>query len=290
MNADAFIAIDWGTTNRRIFRIENGVAQAFERDAKGILAISSGGFEKEICLIRDRHGKLPLVLAGMIGSNRGWIDAGYIPCPADIEALAAAAVFPERDIAVIPGVSVTHGSRGDVMRGEEVQLLGAFAAGWVPGSAFLCQPGTHSKWATIERGALRDFTTSMTGEMFGLLKSHALIGSEMQGDVDDDPAFQAGVAASADKDLLAELFGVRAAAILGLRAPREGASYVSGLLIGGDCRARLPLPGQTVHLLADSLFARLYSRAIDMVGGKAIPVDSEKAFVAGISEIRKNMK
>jgi 2-dehydro-3-deoxygalactonokinase len=48
---------------------------------------------------------------------------------------------------IVPGLS---DPRGDVMRGEEVQLLGAVAAGLAPPDALLCQPGTHCKWARME--------------------------------------------------------------------------------------------------------------------------------------------
>jgi 2-dehydro-3-deoxygalactonokinase len=60
---------------------------------------------------------------------------------------------------------------------------------------------------------------------------------------------------------------------------------LSGLLLGTDCRARMER-GQTVHLLADGLLARLYSAAIAIAGGEAVVVDSHAAFVAGITQIR----
>jgi 2-dehydro-3-deoxygalactonokinase len=133
-------------------------------------------------------------------------------------------------------------------------------------------------------GALIDFTTAMTGELFALLKAHSLIGSEMAEAVRPNDEFRNGVAASCDRDLLSALFGVRAAAVLGRRAPGAAASYVSGLLLGSDCRARVA-PGQTVHLLAESLLAQLYSAAIAAVGGHAVVVDSHAAFIAGITRI-----
>lgn len=290
MTTGPFIAVDWGTTNRRAYLIDNNAVLEVERDGLGILAVPASEFPAEISRLRDRHGNLPMILAGMVGSNRGWVDAGYVSCPADLEALAAAAVTPEPEIWVIPGVSRNNAGRADVMRGEEIQMLGAVAAGLAPRDALLCQPGTHSKWAMVENGVLRDFTTAMTGEMFALLQAHALIGSEMQGDVDDMEMFRSGVEASGSSDLLASLFGVRADAVLGLRRSGTAASYVSGLLIGADCRARLEWGGQTVHLLAEGLLARLYSHAIERVGGKVIVVDSHASFVAGISQIRKLME
>jgi 2-dehydro-3-deoxygalactonokinase len=286
---DSFIAVDWGTTNRRAYRIEQGSVAASERDDMGILSVPAGGFPAQVAELQARFGGLPMVMAGMVGSNRGWHDAGYVECPATIEALAGAVVNPTGGVAIVPGVCIDAPGRADVMRGEEVQFFGAVAAGLAPGDALLCQPGTHNKWATLQQGAIVDFTTAMTGEMFALLKGHALIGSEMGGPVDADASFCEGVEASADADLLAMLFGVRAASVLGRRAAGEAAAYVSGLLIGSDCRARLTQPRQTVHLLAEGLLARLYTVAITIVGGQGVLVDSQAAFVAGITRIRSLM-
>lgn len=284
-----FLAIDWGTTNRRAYLIEDGTVLSTERDDRGVLAIAAGGFAGELTALRARYGDVPAVLAGMVGSTRGWLDAGYVPAPASIEALAAAAVRPQADVAIVPGVSRLDDGRADVMRGEEVQLLGAVAAELVPGDALLCQPGTHCKWAWIRGGALADFVTAMTGELFALLKTHALIGEEMAGAVRDDDGFAAGVAEAGRGDLLGALFGVRPARLLGLRSAGEAASYVSGLLIGADVRAHVRA-GETVHVLADETLGALYIRAIEMVGAQATLVDSHAAFVAGITRIEELLR
>lgn len=279
MGQQTFIAVDWGTTNRRAYRIDNGVAVGTERDSLGVTTVPSGGFEEEVTRLRDRHGGAPVVLAGMVGSNRGWVDAGYVSTPATLETLAAAVVRPMEGVLIIPGVRHMADGRGDVMRGEEVQLLGAIAAGMAPADALLCQPGTHCKWAWMEEGVLSAFVTAMTGEMFALLKNHALIGQEMTGEVTPGDAFAQGVRDGAHGDLLASLFGVRPASLLGLRDREEAASYVSGLLIGADCAAHAGKGD--VHLLADPALGSLYGRAITELGGTVLPVDSHAAFIAG---------
>src|SRR4051812_38715513 len=92
--SDGFIAVDWGTTNRRGYRIDASgkCADEFE-DAKGILAVGEGGFPQAIQEIRERLGDLPLLLAGMIGSNRGWVEAPYVPCPCAIDELVGGLVW-----------------------------------------------------------------------------------------------------------------------------------------------------------------------------------------------------
>lgn len=285
-SGDRFLAIDWGTTNRRVYVIDEGRVTAVHRDDRGVLAVGAGGFEAEVDAMRRDLGEAPMLLAGMVGSNRGWVDAGYVPTPATFEALAERAVRPREGAVIVPGVSHIRGRRGDVMRGEEVQLLGAVAAGLAPKDALLCQPGTHCKWARMNDGAIAGFVTAMTGELFALLKAHALIGGEMSGEVTDNAAFAEGVSDSEDGDLLSALFSVRPAKLLDLRPPGEAASYVSGLLIGADARAHRRESGE-VYLLAGPLLGALYARAIAMTGGKAHRVDSEAAFVAGACKIQE---
>ena len=42
------------------------------------------------------------------------------------------------------------------MRGEEVQIVGAIAAGLVPHEALICHPGTHNKWVQVRTvGSIR---------------------------------------------------------------------------------------------------------------------------------------
>lgn len=284
MSGNVFIAVDWGTTNRRAYLIDDGCVVRTEHDALGIRSVPRGGFAAAAAALRAAFGDPPMLLAGMVGSTIGWADAGYVECPATLADLARQRVAVADGIEIVPGVKSLLGGRGDVMRGEEVQLLGAVADGLVPGRALLCQPGTHTKWARMAEGAITAFTTSMTGELFAILKDHALIGSAMTGAVTDGPAFREGIARSGENDLLAALFGVRPASLLGLRPDTDAASFVSGLLIGSDARAQAAT-GETVYLLSDPVLGTLYAKAIEAVGGSAVRIDSHAAFIAGISRI-----
>ena len=77
-----FLAIDWGTTNRRVYRIgAGGAVEADERDGRGILSVAPGDYPLEAAAIRARFGDLPMLCAGMVGSNRGWRETAYLPCP-----------------------------------------------------------------------------------------------------------------------------------------------------------------------------------------------------------------
>jgi 2-dehydro-3-deoxygalactonokinase len=287
---DDFIAVDWGTTNRRCYLVDAaGTVLETERDDRGVLAIEPGGFAQEIKAIQSRLGGRPMLMAGMIGSDRGWIAVPYASCPATIDDLARSTTWiAPGEIAIVPGVSAIADGLADVMRGEEVQLLGAVAAGMVPPDALLCQPGTHCKWARMEAGTLAGFTTTMTGEVFGLLAGHSLLAPQLRDPVAADADFLAGVEQARQGDLLASLFGVRAAAVLGAGVAR-GASFVSGLLIGADVAARPGIAGRDVHVLAEPALGALYGAAIGACGGRAIPVDSRAAFVAGMAGIWRKL-
>ena len=285
--AEGFIAADWGTTNRRAYLIDASgkCADEFEDD-KGILCIPSGGFEAAVREIRERLGDRPLLLAGMVGSNRGWMEAPYVPCPAGIEELAAALVWPEEDrTAIVPGVSFVE--EADVMRGEEAQLLGAFAAGLVAGDALVCHPGTHNKWAKLNRGQIDRFTTVMTGELFSLLREHGILADLLSGTAEPADAFASGVRRGLeDECLTAELFKIRARVLLGQADAKDAPSYGSGLLIGADVRAGLRQGGDAeIVVMGRPELTRLYSEALRIAGRQCREVDGEQAFLAGAKRI-----
>jgi len=288
----AYIAIDWGTTNRRIYVLAaDGTMLDTVRDDRGVLAMDQAGYAREITAIRIRFGDLPIVTAGMVGSTRGWREAAYVPAPADIATLARAATrIAECDVTIVPGVSLLTETRADVMRGEEVQVLGAVAAGIAPADALFAQPGTHNKWVQVEGGRITDFSTTMTGELFALVKGHGILAGMLDGPVADGPAFRDGLARGFGAcDLTAALFGVRASVLLGRIAAEDAAAYASGLLIGGDVGAVRDLGGKTVHLLSSGLLADLYTIAIEQRGGTVVPLDSHAGFLAGLHAIREHL-
>ena len=290
---DGLIAVDWGTTNRRAYLMDESGKHSKEfEDGKGILSIEKGGFPAAVAEIRDRLGDKPLLLAGMIGSNRGWVEAPYVPCPADISALASKVVWAGEREAIVPGVSYVGNDRADVMRGEEVQLLGAVAAGLVKPDALVCHPGTHNKWAMLHRGGIQGFRTVMTGEIFSLLKEHSILSDLLQGEVAANDAFKkAANYAIWNEALPAELFSVRASVLLGKAPKEDAASTTSGLLIGTDVRIGLSLPtGAQVVVIGRPDLTRLYAAAIAEAGREAIEIDGEQCFLAGIHEIARRIE
>ena len=290
---EGFIAVDWGTTNRRAYRIgPDGACTGEMEDDRGMLSVGRGEFPAAAAEIRERLGDYPLLMAGMVGSNRGWVEAPYVPCPAGPEEVAQHLVWAEEGrTAIVPGLSYRDDDHCDVMRGEEVQILGALASGLVPRTCLICHPGTHNKWINVVEGRVLSFRTVMTGELFSLLKERSILADLLAQPADTGEAFHEGVRRGLSHDgLTAELFSVRARVLLGEGRREDAASYTSGLLIGADIRVGLrEEPEAEVIVMGRPELTGLFASALVEAGQEAREVDGEEAFVAGIKAIAEEL-
>jgi 2-dehydro-3-deoxygalactonokinase len=280
-----FIAVDWGTTNRRVFHIgADGAVKARSSDDRGILG--AGDFPAEVAALRQEAGDLPLLLAGMIGSNRGWVEVPYVAAPAGLAAVAAAAIEVAPGVVIVPGVMVADAVHPDVMRGEEVQIFGSVAE---IGDGLACLPGTHTKWAEIEDGRIMRFRTVMTGDLLAALKARSILSDLLDHDPRCDAVFADGVDHGLEQtDLTAELFTARARVLTGGMTPQDAASRISGLLIGADVRTGLGRSrADVVTLIGTAGLCRRFALALERAGRESVIVDGEAAFVAGASAIMR---
>lgn len=281
MNDQGFVVLDWGTTRLRAFRLAENGAELDRREAEaGIRNLADGAFEEAFEAIAgdwlpdDPGAAPPILLGGMIGSRQGWLEVPYAPCPADPEQLGALtrSLVTRRGhrLHFAPGLSTRIGGRADVMRGEELQILGAMQE-LGPGERLVCLPGTHSKWAEIGGGRIRDFRTFMTGELFDVLRRHSILGRTMDHAAWSESGFARGLDRAAEGGpLLADLFSVRALALFGELAPEEGGSYLSGLLIGAEvCAALASRPAAAaaeVCVIGNPALTDLYIKALSRRG------------------------
>ena len=287
-----YIAVDWGTTNRRAYCLGGDGCRAGEfEDGKGVLSVAPNEFPAAVAEIRDRLGDHPMLLAGMIGSNRGWREAPYVPAPAGFDDLVGALVWVGEREAIVPGVSYLENGRADVMRGEEVQLLGAIGNGSIGADGMACHPGTHNKWVTLRGGKIDSFRTVMTGELFSLLKEHSILSDLLQGEVDLNDVFRDAARHAIDNESLpADLFSVRARVLLGVGRKEDAATYASGLLIGADVRVGLSYPtGAEISVIGRPDLTRLYAAAVREASRDTKELDGEGCFLAGIHEIAKRI-
>jgi 2-dehydro-3-deoxygalactonokinase len=276
VSATALVGIDWGTSAARAYRFDAGGQVVERRDLPiGIRHVRDGRFDAALAkLIAGWDIRVPRIASGMIGSRQGWVEAPYVECPASLTALGDRLVrVPHNELAIVPGV-VTHDAAGiaDVMRGEETQLLGAVGR---DERVLAVLPGTHSKWARVEHGRVVDFTTFMTGELFGVLIDHSMLGrlaGHEPGRFVRD-AFSRGVARGlAHGELLHDLFGARTLALTGALRSEEVADWLSGLLIGrevGAARAwaqRSGVDASHVRVIGADALADRYELALSDAG------------------------
>ena len=295
--ARPFLGIDWGTTNRRGYVVDaDGKVVREQEDDLGILEVARSGigFERALAELQGALGFDDglVLMGGMVGSNRGWVEAPYASCPASLADLAANLTWVEPGrVAIVPGLSFLDYPLADVMRGEEVQILGAVAVGELPDKCLVCHPGTHNKWIEVDGGRIEAFRTVMTGELFNLLKKHSILSDLLETDAVPGVAFRAGVDHGlANPDLTAELFQVRARVLLGQAAREDAASYVSGLLIGNDLRIGLGRQRHDhVHVVGRPELTRLFAAALDQTGRATTQIDGEGAFVAGLRQIAEKL-
>ncbi|MEP6657277.1 MAG: 2-dehydro-3-deoxygalactonokinase [Betaproteobacteria bacterium] len=241
----ALLALDWGTTSARAYRLDAAGRILDQRSAPlGIAHVGNGAFAAALdTLLGDwRQLRVPRLACGMIGSRQGWIEAPYSACPAALSVLAKAIVHtPASELGIVGGLTCRDdGGVPDVMRGEETQVAGLLDA--AHDTALIVQPGTHGKWTVVIEGAIVAFKSYMTGEVFAMLREHSILGRMMQG----DPPFESesfergvrsGIDAAAGGELLHQIFGARTLALFGELPPEGTADYLSGVLIGSEVAA-----------------------------------------------------
>jgi 2-dehydro-3-deoxygalactonokinase len=287
----ALIGLDWGTSNCRAFRIaRDGAVLETRAGAKGILAVEGGDFTGAFrAMLGDwlAAHDAPVLMSGMIGSRQGWVEAPYVELPAGAAQIAAALApvpFAGRAVRIVPGLAGDGLAGGrDVMRGEETQIAGALDA-LRGGSGVLCLPGTHSKWVEVDAGNIVRFATFMTGEVYGVLRQHSILGRLMEGDAQDEGAFAAGLARGRnDGGLLHQLFAVRTEGLFGMTAPAALPSFLSGLLIGHEVRAaREAFRAAQVTLIGAPALTRRYAVALGEARIESTVVAGDDAAAKGL--------
>jgi 2-dehydro-3-deoxygalactonokinase len=289
------IAVDWGTSNFRAFRINaEGAVVARCSSPQGILRVGEGNFEEALRAEVGawlQEGENHILLCGMVGSRQGWVEAQYLRCPVGIEELAGSVVrvpFFGAQVFLVPGVmGPDEANAPELMRGEETAAMGILDD--CAGAGLVCFPGTHSKWIQLSDRKIVSFTTSMTGEVYSALCKCTILERTMtSGAVTEEAAFRDGVIRSADSGgLLHHLFGVRTRVLMGQLREEASASYLSGLLIGHEVRASMPREAR-VMLAGAAELCGLYAQAMEACGGKATLAE-ENAAALGLAAIARRL-
>ena len=93
--------------------------------------------------------------------------------------------------------------------------------------------------------------------------------------------------------LLHLLFSTRARVVTGEMPKADGASYLSGLVLGADVDTAVtelrPIPEDTVHLICTPALAALYDKALAQYGLKTRTLDGDACALAGLVRIHREV-
>ncbi|RME15487.1 MAG: 2-dehydro-3-deoxygalactonokinase [Alphaproteobacteria bacterium] len=292
---EAWIAVDWGTSNLRAWVIgPDGAVRAREASARGAGMLAPEAFEPALLEVIGRHlpeGKVTTVIAcGMVGARECWAEAPYdaVPCPPPglEHAVRAPTRDPRLDVRILPGLKQL--SPPDVLRGEETQIAG-FLATHPRFDGIVCLPGTHSKWVHVSAGEIVSFRTYMTGEIYGLLAERSVLSHALRGEGWDEDAFVAAVAEAManPQHLSSRLFALRADALLNGTRPAIARARLSGYLVGLELAgARGYWLGQDVALLGEGRLCDHYEAALRAQGLVPRRVEGEDMALVGLKAAR----
>ena len=312
MTKSVFIAGDWGTTNLRLYLCQYSEKQALQvldtLTGPGAAKVE-GDFEQVFFDLTAqwlaKHGTIPVILSGMVGSTIGWTNAPYLHCPATYDEIVSGQIhFQSRGIefSIVCGLQTTNPlGASDLMRGEELQLLGwmrSVSPSVSAGTRVVVLPGTHNKWARVNGDTIETFVTALTGEVYALLAEHSvLISDSGTGDVSAKIYMQGVNAARKLKagQLLHALFTTRSRQVIGELSALEGASYLSGLLVGADIIGSLGLMETSegavtmVDLIGAPSLCDRYHMALASFGIRVNICDATQLAMAGYEAIYKSL-
>ncbi len=299
-----YIAGDWGTTSLRLYLCgDHGEVMATGHGA-GVSGMA-GRFESEIERLSvdwpAQARRLPLLLCGAVGSNIGWRETAYLPCPAGARVLQARILRFDIDgqpVAIVPGLSCRNrADAADFMRGEETQIIGALRL--QPqlrvGRQLIGLPGTHSKWVVVEDGSIQDFVSTVAGECYAALTDHSvLLRGFARSDGVDRAAFELGlqrIARLGGRHLLQLLFETRARQLSGELGGEQAAGFLSGLCIGADVEiavaswAEHSLDACGLTLIGAGELIDLYQRAFASRHIPARTLAGDACVLAGLADL-----
>ena len=262
-----FLTIDTGTTNTRVCAWRGGepIAQSAANTGVRDTAISGSrsmlqNAVRDTIAVTLQQAKvaapdLDLVLAsGMITSGLGLHELPHVPAPAGLDELAAAmqcVTLPEvcsRPIWFIPGVRNDVGEIGlhnceamDMMRGEEVEVMGLLSMLDPTTPAMLILPGSHTKFISLDRqGRISGCATTLAGELLQTITQNTLLAKSLNGDfartiVPD--MLRAGAALANRCGLSRACFSIRILEQYLPCDPNDRANFLLGVVLSADLTA-----------------------------------------------------
>lgn len=290
-----YLIVDWGTTNFRVFLMNNKGELVDKKELPmGLLHITDGDFAQALASVLadwlTDYKTLPILMAGMVGSASGWFNVDYVETNVNTELLLANAFNFQlpwgANATIIPGVKHKAKNNGfDVMRGEEVQIFGL---GQLINEQLFnaVLPGTHSKHVRVVNGEIWDVCSYMTGELFSVISEHTILGKGLPKQSNSKDAFILGVRESGTENLTSSLFTARTHRLFNNIAEDEVFNYLSGLLIGNELKS---LTGNHVYLVGGEKLCDKYQIACESLGINATYKNGDDCFLAGMKLLKEHL-
>jgi 2-dehydro-3-deoxygalactonokinase len=287
-----WIAVDWGTSNLRVWGIDSaGRVVAEASSDKGMAKLDRPGFEPALLeLVSDwliEDGQMPVIACGMVGARQGWLEVPYseTPCkPIFLDAVGRPDTHDSRlRVIVLGGIKQTRPT-ADVMRGEETQIAGILSDD--PSfEGVLCLPGTHTKWVRISAGEIVDFKTFVTGELFSLLSRQSVLRHSLDGAGWDGIEFARCIqlVMAEPASFSGRLFSIRAENLVSGLDPGTANARLSGLLIGAElAAAQIYWLEQNLVVVGNGAQSELYVDGLRTLGRSPRVIDASGVTLAGL--------
>ncbi len=256
------ITLDAGTTNSRAVLWKDDKILSEVRTPVGVrdtaitgnnetLARAVAGCLAGVCL---KAGIAPeavdlVVASGMITSGLGLKEIPHLAVPVGIEDMTGAMVsehFPtiwHKPIWFIPGVKNKEGRIDvddlpsmDMMRGEEVEVIGLLDRLNLHGPCWVVLPGSHTKLVRINKnGRMVQIISTLAGEMTDTLARNTILAAsvDLQSELDETWLVKGGEATRAH-GLNRALYCVRLAELWTDCTVAQRTSYLIGALLTSD--------------------------------------------------------
>lgn len=265
---EGYIVIDMGTTNTRIRYVEDGRILSSFKEKTGVrdTAISGSTAALSETLRRGTAACLAdcgkefddlkgIVASGMITSNLGLLEVPHQEAPAGVKELCGGIrekLFPDiapLPIAFIPGVK-NHVEGGisdldfegmDMMRGEEVEAIGALRLSGGAGKLVYISPGSHTKFVFIdEKQRITSCGTTLAGELLWALSAETILADSIPDTLIseiDETYIRMGMEAEKKYGFTKTCFLTRIMDVFTGASPNARANFIAGAIAGCDMRA-----------------------------------------------------
>ena len=261
------VTIDTGTTNTRVVLWKDGEKISKVSRSVGVKITSITGSKEKLqqaiksaidellsnADIND-YSTVKFIASGMITSNLGLVEVPHQEAPVGIEDLSEnmqSVVIPEvcdQPIWFVPGIknklqqiTSQNITNMDVMRGEEVEAIGALSHLNTNHDVVLVLPGSHTKFIKIdESGHIAGSITSMAGELISLLTKDSILSDSLNNEFSDEldeDSLVSGAKACESDGLGRSAFAVRLLDLYTGYTRNQLANYLLGVVLQNDIQA-----------------------------------------------------